>query len=406
VRRLVRRLGLLLLWIVYCALLLEGGARAIFAWQAGPSALVYGTPLARAEVRRSQMRWDEMIAVEDKGTAELASEIGSYSKYHPGQYQSLTVEAPDKPATLLNPAGATWYPVTANNHGFRGPDFDDAKAPGVARVITLGASSTYGYRNRNEETYPVYLQQYLNRALESRSCGDVRSFEVLNFGIPHLSAVNIHALFKAEGLALDPDVVTFYEGANETRRLTRKLYQRWLIGLSNYSVVALFLSTYWETQFETFDGADLRAQSEGKSDHFLKHVSGIADACKQHDVLFIVASQLARSVTLSRRYLADFTHAQEVELVEKKLARGERLVMSEFLFLIHAEIMRSLEAWVKQNDVPYVDIVHAFDEQRMRNQLLTWVHLTAKGNQLIAQQLGDAILERFCSSQQASATSR
>jgi hypothetical protein len=90
-------------------------------------------PLARAEVRR-EMRWDEMIAVEDKDTAELENEIGSYSKYHPGQYQSLNVEAPDKPATLLAPAGVGWYPVTANNHGFRGPDFEDAKAPGVARV--------------------------------------------------------------------------------------------------------------------------------------------------------------------------------------------------------------------------------------------------------------------------------
>ena len=402
-RRLLRRLGLLLLWTAYCALLLEGGSRAVFAWKAGPTALLYGTPLARAEVKRAK-RWDEMIAVKDTDTAELASEIGSYSKYHPGQYQSLNVEAPDKPETLVTPAGVSSYPVTANNHGFRGPDFDDAKAPGVARVITLGASSTYGYRNRNEETYPVYLQQHLNRALESRSCGDVRSFEVINFGIPHLSAVNIHALFEAEGLALDPDVVTFYEGANETRRLKRKWYQQWLIGLSKYSALALFLSTYWETQFETFTEADLRAHSEGKSEFFLKHLSGIADECKEHDVLFLVASQLARSVTLSRRYLADFTHAQEVELVENKLARGERLVMSEFLFLIHAEIMQSLETWVKENQVPYVDIVHSFDEQRMRNQLLTWVHLTAKGNQLIAQELGDAILERFCTSQQASAS--
>jgi lysophospholipase L1-like esterase len=398
----LQRFGLLLLWTAYCALLLEAGARAVFAWKAGPSALVYGTPFARAEVRR-EMRWDEMIAVRDKDTAELASEIGAYSKYHPGQYQSLIVEAPGKPATLLQPAGVASYPVTANNHGFRGPDFEDAKAPGVARVITLGASSTYGYRNRNEETYPFYLQQYLNRALESRSCGEFRSFEVLNFGIPHLSSVNIHALFAAEGLALDPDVVTFYEGANETRHLKRKLYQRWLIGLSKYSVVALFLSTYWETQFETFTEADLREQSQGKSEFFLKHVSGIAEECRKNGVLFLVASQLARSVTLSRRYLSDFTHAQEVELVEAKLARGERLVMSEFLFLIHAEIMQSLEAWVKQNDVPYVDIVRTFDEQRMRNQLLTWVHLTAKGNQLIAQELADAILERFCTSQQASA---
>ena len=79
--------------------------------------------------------------------------------------------------------------------------------------------------------------------------------------------------------------------------------------------------------------------------------------------------------------------------------------MSELLFLIHAEIMQSLEKWVKENDVPYVDVVRAFDEARMRNQLLTWVHLTAKGNQLIAEKLGDEILERFCTTQQAKAPS-
>jgi len=120
-------------------------------------------------------------------------------------------------------------------------------------------------------------------------------------------------------------------------------------------------------------------------------------------VLFIVASQLARSLAIKRNFLGDFSHAEEVDLVEKKLAGGQRLVMSELLFLIHAEIMQSLEAWVNGNDVPYVDLVRTFDERRMRNQLLTWVHLTAEGNQLSAEELGDAILERFCTTRQANA---
>jgi hypothetical protein len=384
--------------------ILEVGFRVVFAWQAGRAALVYGTPFSRVEIQRKDKRWDELIKVKDHKTEDLDTEIGSYSKYYPHQKQSINIEAPDKHvASLTLPAGITWYTVTANNHGFRGPDFDDAKAPGVARVITLGASSTYGYRNPDPETYPVYLQQYLNHALESRSCGDVRSFEVINFGIPHLSSVNIHALFVAEGLALKPDVVTFYEGANETRRLHRGLWQSGLIWLSKYSLPALYLTTAWENQLESFTEADLREFSAGKSEFFLKHLSAIADECKQHDALFIVASQLARSVTLSRRYLGDFTHQQEVELVQHKLDRGERIVMSELLFLIHAEIMQDLEKWAKENDVPYSDVVRVFDEQRMRNQLLTWVHLTAKGNRLIAQTLGDTILERFCTAQQAKA---
>jgi lysophospholipase L1-like esterase len=392
-----------LLWIVYCAAVLEVGARLVFAWQAGKSALVYGTPFSRLEVSRKDKRWDETLKVKEHTTEDLDSEIGGYSKYYPRQKMQINVEAPGKPATLVLPAGVAFYSVTANNHGFRGPDFDQARTPGVARVITLGASSTYGYRNRDEETYPVYLQQYLNHALESRSCGEFRSFEVINFGIPHLSAVNIHALLVAEGLPLKPDVVTFYEGANETRRIQRNLPQRGLLWLSKYSVVALYLSTMWENQLETFTEADVRYHTAGRSEFFLKHLSAIRDECQQHGALFIVASQLARSVTLSRRYLADYTHAQEVERVQQKLASGERIVMSELLFLIHAEIMQSLEKWAKENDVPYVDVVHAFDEAHMRNQLLTWVHLTAKGNQLIAQELGDEILERFCTGQQAKA---
>jgi hypothetical protein len=403
VGRLARRAGLVLLWTVYCALILEAGARALLAFKAGPSGLVYGTPLAKDEVKRSK-RWDEMVAIKDKDTAELESEIGSYSKYHPGLYQSINVEAPDKPATLLTPAGMAWYPVTANNHGFRGPDFSDAKAPGVARVVTLGASSTYGYRNRDNETYPFYLQEYLNRALADRKCGEVASFEVLNFGIPHLESSSIHALFAAEALDLDPDVVTFYEGANETRRIQRSLHQRWFIELTRYSVVALFLSVYWEQNLESFTEADLHQHIEGKSEFFLKHVSAIADQCKQRDIVFIVASQLAKSLLVPRKEMGDYTHAQEVALVEQKLASGQRLVMSELLFLIHADIMQNLGTWVRANGVPYVDLAGSFDERHLRGELLTWVHLTAKGNQVIAQELGDAILERFCTTQQAKAS--
>ena len=169
------------------------------------------------------------------------------------------------------------------------------------------------------------------------------------------------------------------------------------------SVVALFLSSYWETNLETFSQRDLRQHAEGKSEVFLKNVSAIAGECKQHDVLFIVASQLAKSLAVRRQFMRDFTHADEVALVEKKLEGGKRLVMSELLFLIHAQLMQSLEAWVTANDVPYVDLVRSFDERRMRVELLTWVHLTAEGNQLIAQQLGDEILERFCTARQAQA---
>src|SRR6185295_7016799 len=109
-----------------------------------------------------------------------------------------------------NPDGHGQFPVRINNHGFRGGDFTIDKPPGTFRILTLGASSTFGYHDRDDETYPVLLERQLNRTAD-----DGRRYEVINFGVPHATTDNTLALFLAEGVALSPDLVTFYEGAND-----------------------------------------------------------------------------------------------------------------------------------------------------------------------------------------------
>ena len=86
------------------------------------------------------------------------------------------------------------------------------------RVLALGASSTFGYYSRDDQTYPFLLE----RELEAR-CRDRQRYEVINLGIPHLDSPSIAALFQSEGAVLDPDVVTFYEGVNDTNAVVRKL---------------------------------------------------------------------------------------------------------------------------------------------------------------------------------------
>ena len=98
----------------------------------------------------------------------------------------------------INPAGSA-------------EDFEPQKAPGVIRILTLGSSSTFGFYDADDETYRYYLQELLNRR-----CAGEHRFEVINFGIPHSTSDRIAALFLAEGVPLDPDVVTFYEGRNDS----------------------------------------------------------------------------------------------------------------------------------------------------------------------------------------------
>ena len=132
----------LLFWLILVTvpvLSLELGFRAYFAYQLGSGVVFYGTRLNR-----------EKCGDAHSGDMNL---LGGYFKYHPHEERFTR----DKESGRL-------IRVTINSSGFRGPDFNQQKDPRVIRVITLGASSTFGFSDRDNETYPCYLEQFLNRA--------------------------------------------------------------------------------------------------------------------------------------------------------------------------------------------------------------------------------------------------
>ncbi len=59
--------------------------------------------------------------------------------------------------------------------------------------------------------------------------------------------------------------------------------------------------------------------------------------------------------------------------------------------------MKELTKWVSANNVPNVDVIKAFDQDR--DCLLSWVHLNAKGNKIIASEFAREILRHVCSNQ-------
>src|SRR5579863_2337052 len=50
-------------------------------------------------------------------------------------------------------------PIRINNAGLRGPDFAVQKPADTFRIICVGESSTFGFFDRDEFTYPAQLQQ-------------------------------------------------------------------------------------------------------------------------------------------------------------------------------------------------------------------------------------------------------
>jgi lysophospholipase L1-like esterase len=294
-----------------------------------------------------------------------------------------------------------------NNHGFRGADFALEKPPGVIRVLTLGASSTFGYGNRDHETYPFQLEEILN----ARAAPGIR-YEVINFAIPHATTDNIVSMFRAEGMALQPDFVTLYAGANDSSIKEEA------------GSVAGRLWLWLRERLLLFEFAHHHLEALLPPARHLWSVERLKDACDEIGARLVVATQQARSLAVEGESLRGLTYAGELALVRAQLSSGKvggrfpleawyemarrvaqiptghgrraRQLMADLdktrIFLVHARLMEDLRAWAREHDVGFVDAIEALDGRR--DQLISWVHLHPEANRRLARAFAEEILGR------------
>jgi len=393
-----KRLLFVAITLGFSLFLVEAALRIYFAIRIGPDVLLYGA----APVEEQAAAGDDAHM---RRTLENAG--ATYSKYAPYQVRR------DK-----NPDTGESFRVTINGRGLRGEDFPDQKPPGTVRVITLGASSTFGYYSPDEGTYPRRLERILND-----ECERVEHFEVINFGIPHLLAEEILSLLTTEGLPLDPDVVTFYEGINDAgeiimgtikgsspadsesppepqpggllaalKRITivRSVYQ----GARSHSLVLSMIDSMLSSQTQKIEKAVVWQRLEDGIAPYLATLDKLRKITLDHEIEFILANQQAKSESIEREALKGMSYLDEAGIILERLEREGRIGNFEAAFLMHVRLMASFEAWAARNGVPFADIIEATD--RDRDVLLSWVHLSQAGNALVARRFADVILERMC----------
>ncbi|MEM8574323.1 MAG: SGNH/GDSL hydrolase family protein [Pseudomonadota bacterium] len=401
--------------VITTLLVLELLLRGYFALQIGPRVLAYGTPWYRnaiGEHRKRQLatQYDRELAAwnENEDNLDMVSEHenakGGYLKFFPNE-----------PRYFKDIDSGEVVRVKINAHGFRGDDYTIDKPEGVIRVLTLGASSTFGFYSRDGETYPHYLEERLN----ARCQDDDKRFQVINFAIPHARAEEIRSMLVAEGLSLSPDVITFYEGRNDsyrihpmdfrqagaahTQEMSGALERAWS-WVTRVFVLMRFADELSSTSKEvTADRAleSLNAVSERTSRAFIADMDEIRQLAHQRGIVFVVANQQANSkswfgIPVAERYsMKGVTYSEEVANIERILGRGEAISGYEFNFLIHDRLMRDLESWARENELPFVDVIRVLDQER--HHLVSWVHLDAYGNGLIADAFADEILVHVCS---------
>lgn len=370
----------------------ELSLRAYFSVIAGPNVFFYGTRFG------SPYRSIDRDSYKKKKKAEIKAEIeknhsvmfhenvtSNYSKYFPNQER------------VDHDEYGEIFKATINRQGFRGKDFTDHKDQEVVRIITLGASSTFGYHDRDDETYPYILERLLEKSLLNHKCAGIKSFEVFNFGIPHLHSHNISSLFLSEAVNLKPDIITFYEGINDSairNKPSPSLFSKLFSRVSERLIASSLVNNLFITNIEEYSEHDYNLHIQNRSEHFIKYLSLIYEECKKRDILFIVATQQAKSHLIKKENIKGITYEDEVKLVKSKLFNEGKISLSELYFLTHNIIMEELKKWAYANNIPIVDVIKALDQRR--DYLLSWVHLSPRANRIVASEFTKEILRHVC----------
>ena len=349
-----------------CVFLLETGVRAIFAAKVGPHVMFYG--IAPSAEERNVMVHGNIVQ-------------GRYSKYMPHETR------------LDTDVMGMSYEVVMNRHGFRGKDYSYEKPPGVIRVVTLGASSTFGYHSRDNETYPSMMEGFLNM-----DC-DAQKFEVINLGIPHLDSRQILALLQDEAFRLSPDVVTLYEGVNDSgggnwrAPNSPSLSQKLKTFIRKHFLTAKLIRDLLDRE-KQYTAATTQSERNNVSVEFLANLQLILNAARSRNITLVVATQQAKSSLFGTETIRGVTYAHEVKTIRSMLSEHGKVGQAEGILLIHSELMDLMRRWASENSVPLVDVIEALDQRR--DTLMSWVHLSPEGNKIAARAFADQILKTHC----------
>jgi len=160
-------------------------------------------PRKRFFTPRRAVRWLAIAAV-CVLTLEIAARFDDWVTFGApllGRYEMEQLFQPT-PRGLRGVPNAKCMKWGLNGEGFRGPEVQPAS--GQTRVVTYGASETFGIYEDTGQEYPRALEHTLN----ARTSGD--RFEVINAGIPGMRVGSGVLLLQDLGASLHPQVVVVY----------------------------------------------------------------------------------------------------------------------------------------------------------------------------------------------------
>lgn len=259
-----------------------------------------------------------------------------------------------------------------NPLGFRGPDFPVTAPSGVARILFLGDSFAFGWDVDFADSIGARLEDHLAGAAP----GDP-SIRVLNAGVPGYTSGQEADLLLHEGRDLAPDGVLLLYYPNDMIEeaflyddARRVLYAdalplpfAWRTRLRPIALYAL-PSRLWTRHL--YRSGQLSAGTPKGWAASRRALLAMREACREDAIPFFVT---ALPLLTDTRNLARDDHAS-------------------------AEQMGWLEAFVKEEEIPYLSLLEVLREEPVELSLSPDLHLNPRGCERVAARLATELSSR------------
>lgn len=312
----------------------------------------------------------------------------------------------------VHPEGARGRPYARyqqwrlNNLGFRGPDITPKPAPGTVRIVTVGASETFGLYESPDHEYARQLEDTLRVRALTACAARVPAFEVVNAALPGMAtpsmsvaldkvirqaAPHVIVLYPSPGFYLNarPPIPTYgMAGADSALPFTNALRLRVAARVSRQAralvagpiraqlrrmVLARRIKRWNDTRFVTIPPARLT-----QFDADLRRAIGVAKSTGARVVLMGHAN-----ATMAEGF-ADQTLI-EAWVYQFPRATGE--VLSQF----HERAYELEREVARDSGVVFVDLPAAL-AGREKPSFADFVHFTDSGAAIVATAISDAVL--------------
>ena len=263
-----------------------------------------------------------------------------------------------------------------NSFGLRNKEFSLEKPKDAFRIVCLGNSNTFGWKQNEENAYPRQLQRLFDRNLPGQK------IEVINAGITGYSSYQGKIFLRKDILGFKPDLVLVNYGWNDLLPAKfgipdkeQKMPPQWILNIQNFlSRTRLYqlLKSFWVGRFSGKRGVEPGISRVSLED-FQQNLIEIEQICQKNKIPAV--------------FLTNPVASLEAYWGPGKVSK---------VHLINQAYNDAIRQLGQTHNFKVIDIAALFEKRKdlYDHPQADYIHYNALGHKLVARTLYDYLLSR------------